>query len=245
MKKNNFKTLKILLTASILVNLTLFGFLGYKYLNNHVTAVSNKTLTNQSNDTQLKFFLGRNEVFTMLPNDSNEIIMLGNSLTHNFEWHEMFPDVTIKNRGINGDITLGVLQRLPEITESKPAKIFIEIGVNDIQQGFEVDEIILNYGNILKKIKSQSSTTKVYVQSILPTNLNLFGSDKNIEDIILDLNSKLEQLCIDHNITFIDLYATFNDNGKLKSQYDCGDHLHLNGDGYLAWCNYINSYIYE
>jgi lysophospholipase L1-like esterase len=245
MNKPNIKTTRLLLIFSVLVNLLLIGFLGFKYINSNNTPIPNYTMSDQANEGEIKFFLGRDEVFTALPNDSNEIIMLGNSLTHNFEWHEIFPDFNIKNRGINGDITLGVLQRLPEITASNPTKIFIEIGINDIQQGYDVNSIIKNYENILLAIKTQSPSTKVYVQNILPTNLNLYGSDKNIKEVIYEVNAKLETLCATYKITFIDLYSEFNDEGNLKPQYDCGDHLHLSGAGYLKWCELISNFIAE
>ena len=38
--------------------------------------------------------------------------------------------MNIKNRGINGDITKGVLQRLDEVIESKPNIIFIDLYSN-------------------------------------------------------------------------------------------------------------------
>jgi lysophospholipase L1-like esterase len=36
-----------------------------------------------------------------------------------------------RNQGISGDITFGVLQRLDEVTEGHPAKVFILIGLSD------------------------------------------------------------------------------------------------------------------
>ncbi|NJM15564.1 MAG: hypothetical protein HC896_09530 [Bacteroidales bacterium] len=77
----------------------------------------------------VSYYISRNEVFTKLPNDTNEIIMLGNSLTHNFEWHEVFTDINIKNRGINGDITKGIIQRLREVVESQPKKYLLRLGL--------------------------------------------------------------------------------------------------------------------
>jgi hypothetical protein len=41
-----------------------------------------------------------------------DIVMIGDSITDGAEWHEMFPQLNIVNRGISGDTTVGVLNRL-------------------------------------------------------------------------------------------------------------------------------------
>jgi len=105
-------------------------FLGYELKKNLLTHSQSK-LEQEPEIKQpdsVPYFIGRNEVFVKLPNDSNEVIMLGNSLTHNFEWHEMFRSVNIKNRGINADVTRGILQRLDEVIESKPIKYLLRLG---------------------------------------------------------------------------------------------------------------------
>lgn len=70
-------------------------------------------------------------MYSILPNESNEIIFLGDSITDRCEWFELLSNPNVKNRGLSGDKTSGVLDRLSEITESKPFKVFIMIGVND------------------------------------------------------------------------------------------------------------------
>ena len=186
----------------------------------------------------ITYFVHRNEVFEKLPNDSDEVIMLGNSLTHNFEWHEIFRSVNIKNRGINSDITKGVLQRLDEIVESNPKKIFIEIGINDIRRNYSIDSIFSNYVKIITTIKHKSPKTKIYIQSLLP-------STKELNNKIIDLNKRLKDYCDNNNLMFIDLYSTFVSGQILNPNYDCGDKLHLSGSGYLEWCGLIKDYIYE
>ena len=97
--------------------------------------------------TQKKFseyYYHKKAHFENLPNTQDEIIFLGNSITDGCEWSELFQDLRIKNRGISGDITEGVLQRLKEVTESKPSKVFIMIGVNDISKKFSIMKTSLN-----------------------------------------------------------------------------------------------------
>ena len=50
-------------------------------------------------------------------------------------WSEIFQNPNIKNRGISGDVTEGILYRINEITESQPLQVFLMIGTNDLAQG--------------------------------------------------------------------------------------------------------------
>lgn len=244
MSESNPNVIKYVLALSVVLNIGLISYLLLGRLSNgNSEVVHQNNMSMKSN--KLNYYLGRDEVFDQLPNDTNEVIMLGNSLTHNFEWNEVFMDVNIKNRGINGDVTAGVINRLPEILESKPIKIFIEIGINDIQQGISTADIVKNYKVILHEINVNSPLTKVYVQNILPSHVNLYGSKENIMDKIREVNELLKSHCDAHQVTYVDLFSSFENDNKLKSNLDCGDHLHLSGSGYLKWCELIKHYIYE
>jgi lysophospholipase L1-like esterase len=58
--------------------------------------------------------------------------MLGDSLTEWGNWHELVPEHRIINRGIAGDTSSGVLDRLQEVIERRPKVVFVMIGTNDI-----------------------------------------------------------------------------------------------------------------
>ena len=58
------------------------------------------------------------------------IIFIGNSITEGGKnWSEKFNIPNIRNRGISGDVTDGVLERLDEIIFFKPKAVFILIGI--------------------------------------------------------------------------------------------------------------------
>src|SRR5262245_28803700 len=69
-------------------------------------------------------------LFKSYPNSKNDIIFLGNSITQGVDWAELLQNPNCRNRGISGDITYGVLERLSEVTEGKPATVFILIVIN-------------------------------------------------------------------------------------------------------------------
>ncbi len=112
----------------------------------------------------------RTGLFKTYPNSKKDIIFLGNSITQGVDWAELLQNKNARNRGISGDITYGVLERLGEVTEGKPAKVFILIGINDIQHNFPDTVIVNNYRRIIRQIKAESPKTKIYFHTLLPVN---------------------------------------------------------------------------
>ena len=115
-------------------------------------------------------FKGKVDQFKSFPNSTKDIIFLGNSITAGVEWRELLGNDNIKNRGISADITYGVLERLSEVTEGKPAKVFILIGINDVSRNYPDSVILRNYRTIIRRIKAESPSTKIYFHTLLPTN---------------------------------------------------------------------------
>ncbi len=191
------------------------------------------------------YYNQKKSLFEMLPNDKNEIIFLGNSITDGCEWSELFGDLRIKNRGISADISQGVFERLGEVTESKPLQIFLMIGVNDLSRDIGIDTIVQNYVKIIDKIEHDSKETQLFIQSVLPVNdaFPRFKKHVNKSGQIIELNERLAALCSKKNVTYIDLYGQFtNEEGKLNTIYT-NDGLHLTGAGYLKWKEIVEEYL--
>lgn len=195
------------------------------------------------NKAMKAYYYHRKEQFEMLPNTENEIIFLGNSITDQCEWHELFNNIDIKNRGIGGDDTDGILERLNEVTESKPLKVFIMIGTNDLAYGKTVEYVIENYKKIIERIQSSSPETMIYIQSVLPVDYAIHYT-RPIADI-MKINYQLKTIVEQKNLTYIDLFSVFKtDQDKLNPEYSF-DGLHLNGRGYQVWEKEIIKYIEE
>ncbi|MDP3680402.1 MAG: family 20 glycosylhydrolase [Flavobacterium sp.] len=185
--------------------------------------------------------------FRTLSKTNNDIIFLGNSITDGAEWSELFSDSRIKNRGISGDISTGVLNRIDEIAFRKPAKVFLMIGTNDLSRNTSTDSIFKNITRVVSYLKQESPSTKLYVQSVLPVN-NVYkkfdGHTSKGEQIKL-LNTKLKQNATTFHYTYIDLHTPFSDtNGKL-AKHLTNDGLHLKGDGYLVWKHLVYPYVFD
>jgi lysophospholipase L1-like esterase len=186
---------------------------------------------------QTTYYEQKVTLFRQLPDRKGEIVFLGNSITDMGEWAEIWQNDRVINRGISGDITFGVLARMDEIVSSLPQKIFILIGVNDVSRNIPDSVIVKNYNRILGYVKSASPSTKVYVQSILPTNdaFTKFKAHQGKTSHILAINQQLRILCAKWGYVYVDLYPHFLDaNQKLNVAFT-NDGLHLNGAGYMKW----------
>lgn len=191
------------------------------------------------------FYYQRASLFDSLPVDSDDIIMLGNSLTNGCEWHELLGNPNVKNRGITSDVIQGVYDRLGPIIEGRPAKIFLMIGVNDISHDLTADSIATAYVGLIRHIRENLPETELYVQSCLPINIsyNQFLRMADKEQTILDVNSRVSAMSDSMGFTWIDLYSRFVDaDGHMKRTLT-NDGLHLLGEGYLLWRDCIMPYV--
>ncbi|WP_080906005.1 GDSL-type esterase/lipase family protein [Parabacteroides sp. Marseille-P3160] len=193
------------------------------------------------------FYEQRNSLFELLSISSDDIIFLGNSITNGNEWGELFNNIHIKNRGISGDISEGILDRLDNILRGKPKKIFLLIGINDIARNISVDSTVQNIKSIISKIQSVTPKTKLYLQSVLPVNSD-FGTFAGHmkSDSIKNLNEKLKSITEEYSLRYIDLYSRFVTTGtnKLNPKYT-NDGLHLMGTGYFLWRDILMPYVEE
>lgn len=200
------------------------------------------------NGNHSAYYYQRVSLFEKLPTSNKDIIFMGNSITNGGEWFELFNDVRIKNRGINGDICTGVLDRLNSTLKGEPSKIFLMIGINDLARGTSPDSIVYLTKQIIEKIQSDSPNSLVYIQSILPVNDSfvMFKGHTQHKETIAPTNKELEILAKIKGVIFIDLYSHFVTPGTncLKPEYT-NDGLHLMGEGYIKWIEIIKPYIYE
>lgn len=183
--------------------------------------------------------------FRSYPNSTKDIIFLGNSITAGTDWAELLGNPHCRNRGISGDITYGILARLDEVTEGKPAKVFLLIGINDIQHNTPDSIIIANYRTIVQRIRSASPRTKIYVQTLLPVNntFTQFKNHYNKDGHIVAVNDGIRQIAAEEKLTCIELNKPFQDaEGKLDRNLTM-DGLHLNAEGYKRWAALLKPYL--
>ena len=178
--------------------------------------------------------------------DSTTIVMLGNSLTEfGGNWGQRLGAANVANYGIMGDNTQGMLHRLRQITPHHPQAIFLMVGINDVTKSLSDKQIFKRCRAVIEAIRSQSPTTRLFVQSLLPINLDvkqwkiLVGQESKI----VAINHRLEAYCAEEHLPFIQLYPLFTDADRDVMRQDLTiDGLHLTESGYAIWVRALRPY---
>ena len=193
------------------------------------------------------YYHQRVSLFRALPQTEGDIIFLGNSITDGGEWSELFADLKIKNRGISGDNTAGVLNRLDEAYKRKPAKVFLLIGTNDLARSISPDSVVKNILWISALLKEKSPQTKLFIQSIFPVNekFGKFTGHASKKQEIIEVNKMLWKYASQYGYYYKDFFSALADStGRLNAAYT-NDGLHLTGAGYVKWKETIYNEVYD
>jgi hypothetical protein len=161
-----------------------------------------------------------------------KIIFAGDSAAGRGNWSSYF-GFPIENRGVDGLETRGLVNSIEGIVASKPNKIFITIGGNNVMnrhEGIVMDEI----ATIIDKIRTASPATAIFIHSILPCKSDFSNS------LAEWLNVQIQSLCDRKGVRYISVYNLFkNSKTIINLNYYQGDGIHLNDAGYQAWANSI------
>ncbi len=213
---------------------------------------SEKVVTPYHNEWTVGHYKSRIKTFKENPLKYGDIVFIGNSITEQGRnWSEKFGQNNIKNRGIAGDVTDGVLARLNEITHFEPQAVFLLIGINDLSNYHQKDEsrphvvyhtkipspeyVGNNIIKIAKEIHRESPNTKIYIQTLLP------NSRPNMKASIHAVNDIIRENEYNGNYQVIDLHQHFtNPEGLMKKELT-KDGTHLNEKGYEVWVEAVKA----
>lgn len=192
----------------------------------------------------LPFQVDRRTQFRKLPNTEAEIVFAGDSLIADGPWSELY--CSIKNRGIGGETTSGLLDRLDEVTESRPRKIFLLVGTNCLAADTPVAQVVRNYRKVLEQVRRESPQSRVFVISVLPVNPRLTRGLFRLNATIRELNRQLRDLAGQfENVAFLDVFDALTDaSGDLRKDLTT-DGLHLNLDGYLVLGRLLEGHVVD
>ena len=153
-----------------------------------------------------------------------EVVMLGDSLTDLAEWPELLGP-TVANRGISGDTTGGLRQRLKASVPASARTVVIMIGTNDLKPAnWRLEDSVANVSAILDGLKGR----RVILQSVLYT------ADAKQNARIDRLNQAYARLCVPGRCEWLDLNPIVAPQGRLTSA-DSLDGRHLTGLAYQRW----------
>ena len=236
MKKLSLKDAVFIIVTSILT-LSCIGMGVFLIVNREVKEQTN--FFQEYYDQHVETYRVENNNFSQ-----GQIVFIGDSITDLYHLDDYYSDLNkaAYNRGIGGDTTQGVIDRLQvSLYDIKPSEIVLMIGINDINGGRSDEYVISNYQTILDDIKTNLPDTKVFTMSILPINDKLGGYvDVNkTNNSVVNINSHIIQMAVSSGYTYVDLYTQVkDDNGKLLEAYT-DDGIHLNASGFQVWTNLL------
>jgi len=166
-----------------------------------------------------------------------DVVMLGDSITEGIDWQELFPKVKMLNRGISGDTSKGVLNRLNEIIDRRPRVVFLMIGINDLRSGIQASAVAANIRSIVDTLRRES------IRLVLQSTLYVTAHYAPLNDRVNKLNRLLADFCAP-GVFCLDLNARLAEHRGLSSRFSL-DGLHLNAAGYLIWKSEINLHVEE
>ena len=178
----------------------------------------------------------RTTVFSKLPVDADDILIVGDEMIHGGEWHELLKSARVKSRGTAwgypGPNVVDMQKMIPAILHdgATPAQVFLYTGVGPVNSTTELTTIFTNYKNTVAKILELSPTTKVTLMSLQPTTTAATNTDR-----VVPFNTLLKEYAGESttdNVEYLDIYTDFvTEAGVANTAYFNGNYLY--GKGYV------------
>lgn len=155
-----------------------------------------------------------------------DVAFLGDSLTDGYDLARYFPQFITANRGIGGETTFGLEDRMDISAYAlKPKVVVMLIGGNNIDTMFD------NYENLLVGLTENLPDTEVVLLS-----LTAMGKDWAYKNPLAAYNNvKIKLLAEEYSYVYIDLYSLLldTDTNEIKAIYT-NDGVHLTHEGYTV-----------
>ncbi len=172
------------------------------------------------------------------------IVFFGDSITWGFPLNKHFVGANLLNKGVSGNTTADALKRIREVTDSKPHKVFIMLGTNDLWTNTDMYTTMKNYEEIITTIRSACPYADIVIQSVMPFGAKATDTNPYATIIAVDnLNARLQTLAKRYGLIYVDVGKLYKDSeGKLRPEYS-GDGVHICCSSYSLWANYIRKLV--
>ncbi len=134
------------------------------------------------------------------------------------------------NQSISGDTTRGILGRLTAFADTRPTRIHLLAGANDLKTGVPEAQIVQNLSQALQHLQQQHPSAEIVIYSVFPTRRADIGNDR-----IRSLNAQIVRLAANQGVEYRDVHTFLEDAGGALRPDLTTDGLHLNERGYALW----------
>ena len=222
----SIKIKRFVILSSLILNVSMILFIIGKRI-----YYQNSSYFNPQETSQQRL----NKYLTSNP-DTSTILFVGTSITAGFPLFKEFQNNHYINLGFAGATNHNLTGIIEQAIRKKPRAIVLESGINDIRYRFD-SALAFNEGcHNIDLICSLSPGTKIYVQSVLPTQV------KSLNESVKAYNTQLKAYCNSRKITFMNIYSAFLYGDKLDSDLTI-DGIHLSETGYFVLKKSISPYL--
>ena len=156
-----------------------------------------------------------------------DVAFIGDSLTDGYDLAQYYPQYVTANRGIGGDTTFGVEERLQvSLFDLKPKVVVMLIGANNM------DTMLQNYESILQSLKENLPESKIVLCSLTAMGGEHWGRKNQLAAYN---NVSIKLLAQKYGYTYVDLYSALYDVsiGEVYEGYTV-DGGHFTHEGYTV-----------
>lgn len=174
-----------------------------------------------------------------------EVVFLGDSITDFYDLKKYHPEFTAYNRGISGDSTHHVLDRMESVYALEPSVVVLLIGVNDfMNESRSLEATAADYEKIIVALKEKLPNAKIVLQSVYPGFDGARFKLAKWQDTIKKLNVIISEFSVKYDCIFADIYPCLLDNetGMMDKRYT-NDGCHPNEAGYEVISKNLKPYI--
>ena len=156
-----------------------------------------------------------------------DVAFIGDSLTDGYDLSKYYPQYITANRGIGGDTTFGLEERLQvSLFDLKPKVVVMLIGANNMDSMFQ------NYESILQSLKQNLPESKVVLLSLTAMGGEHWGRKNQLAAYN---NVTVKLLAERYGYEFVDLYTPLYD-VSIREVYEgyTVDGGHFTHEGYTV-----------
>jgi hypothetical protein len=130
---------------------------------------------------------------------------------------------------------------------TKPQYLIISIGASNGVAHCSEQRFIEYYKKLIDAVKAASPETKIILQSVFPVSKQVSKSTPAISNTKIDTaNEWIRTLCQSEGLRYLNTAQALKDkDGALLADYDSGDGIHLNEQGYKKVIEYVRTHGYR
>lgn len=230
--KKNFKIIIILLAIILILSSLLYIFL--EYLPERKAEEELRQAMQNYYDAKVNQYEEENK--SISPGEI-QVAFIGDSLTDGCDLSLYYPEYKTVNRGIGGDTTFGLENRLNvSLYDIQPKVVVMLIGANNLHTMFD------NYEDILISMNENLPESDIVLVSLT----SMGGNWGRNNELAAFNNVKIKALAEKYGYSFVDVYTPLlnMETNEIYTEYT-SDGGHLTHEGYLVLTGEIKQVVEE